>query len=416
MHDMVSTPDVCLITPGHLTSTPRLVKVANSLASAGYSVHVVAGRYFAPAEQLDLTILAAAEWSCTHVAYHRGIGGILSRLRRQFARRGMLHSSRPSTLTATRALHAGVPALVTAAIRVPAAFYFGFGGVPGLAAAATAAAQRSVAYGFDAEDWHEGESDLVQQNQALARAVPHVLGELLPRASFVSAASPPIAEAYARTYSVKPVCLLNVFPLAEAPGAPATRPLPTEQQPAALYWFSQTIGPGRGLEQMIDVLARMRTPTRLELRGFVADAYRTELTSRVRAAEARVPLFLPPAPASEMVRLASHAHLGLSVEQSAPPNRDLCLSNKIFTYLLAGVPVALTPTAAQRALAPDLGSAALIVDLTEPSTAAANLDRWFSGQPAAAAAEAWRLGHERYNWDHEQHVLLDALRPYLRKR
>ncbi|WP_148218120.1 hypothetical protein [Opitutus terrae] len=299
---------------------------------------------------------------------------------------------------------------------MPAAFYFGFGGLPGLAAAATAASRRSVAYGFDAEDWHEGESDLVQQNRALARAVPHVLGELLPRASFVSAASPLIAEAYARTYSVKPVCLLNVFPLAEAPTVPAVRSAPTEQQPAALYWFSQTIGPGRGLEQMIDVVARMRTPTRLELRGFVADAYQTELTTRARIVGARVPLFLPPAPASEMARLASHAHLGLSLEQPHPLNHDLCLGNKIFTYLLGGVPVALTPTSAQRALATDLGSAALIVDLTEPSTAAANLDRWFSGQPATAATEAWRLGHERYNWDCEQRVLLDALRPYLRKR
>ena len=34
---------ICLITPGHVASTPRLVKNADALAAAGYEVHVVAG-------------------------------------------------------------------------------------------------------------------------------------------------------------------------------------------------------------------------------------------------------------------------------------------------------------------------------------------------------------------------------------
>jgi hypothetical protein len=110
-----------------------------------------------------------------------------------------------------------------------------------------------------------------------------------------------------------------------------------------------------------------------------------------------------------MVRLAAGAHLGLSLEQSSPPNRDLCLTNKIFTYLLAGVPVALTPTTAQRALARELGAAALLLAQDDPSSAAATLDRWFAADQPGVAATAWRLGQERFNWDREQSILLDAV-------
>jgi len=405
---------ICLITPGHLASTPRLVKAADALAGAGHRVHVVAGRHFAPAEPLDAAILAQAQWTCTRVAYAAGTAGAVRRLLRQLARRRL--ARHPAALAlAARAQHAGATALMAAAARVPAAFYFGHGGVAGLAAAAAAAGRRGVAYGFDAEDWHEEESDFVRHDPAERAAVRGLLRAFLPGARVVTCAAPLIGEAFARTYGVAPVCVLNVFPRAEAPAAPVPPPTPTADQPATLYWFSQTIGPGRGLEGLLDVLGRLRTPATLHLRGFVDDAYREALTARAAAAGARPPVFLPPAPAAEMARLAAGAHLGLSLEQSQPPNRDLCLTNKIFTYLLAGVPVALTPTRAQRALAPELGDAAVMVDLDTPDETAAALDAWLERRAVPAAAAAWRLGCDRFNWDREQAVLLAALAPLLRR-
>jgi hypothetical protein len=110
-----------------------------------------------------------------------------------------------------------------------------------------------------------------------------------------------------------------------------------------------------------------------------------------------------------MARLAASAHLGLSLEQSFPRNRDLCLTNKIFTYLLAGVPVALTPTQAHRALAPELGAAAVNVELGAPAATAERLDQWFGSEVANAAATAWRLGVDRFNWEREKSLLLAAV-------
>src|SRR5260370_1251501 len=78
--------------------------------------------------------------------------------------------------------------------------------------------------------------------------------ESLPQCCYVTAASPGIAGAYASKYGIPtPTSILNVFPLAERPlRFRETRP----DGPLRLYWFSQTIGPGRGLENVIRAMER----------------------------------------------------------------------------------------------------------------------------------------------------------------
>jgi hypothetical protein len=95
-----------------------------------------------------------------------------------------------------------------------------------------------------------------------------------------------------------------------------------------------------------------------------------------------------------------------------PLNRDLCLTNKVFTYLLAGIPQLLSDTAAQRALAPDLGEAALLVDLGETDLVAGKLDDFFASPARAAAArrKARELAADRFCWDLEKSIFLDSIR------
>jgi glycosyltransferase involved in cell wall biosynthesis len=119
---------------------------------------------------------------------------------------------------------------------------------------------------------------------------------------------------------------------------------------------------------------------------------------------------LPMAPPAEMVNLAASYDLGLSLETEATESRRLCLTNKIFTYLLAGVPVMMSDTPAQNALATELGDAAAPVSLADPSAIARVLDRL--GSPDTldkAKATASQLGRQRYNWQIEKQALLSAV-------
>jgi hypothetical protein len=141
-----------------------------------------------------------------------------------------------------------------------------------------------------------------------------------------------------------------------------------------------------------------------------------ELNSHARRLGVTRPVrFLPAGPAAEMARLAATADLGLSTEESTPLNRDLCLTNKIFVYLLAGLPQLLSTTSAQRALAPALGSAALLSDLANPDATARVLDSYFAdpGAIRASRQHAWTLARETYCWDVEQEKFLASVQRVL---
>ena len=405
-------PLVCLVTPGHVASAPRLVKEADALADAGYRVHVVAGRHFGPADALDADILGAARWPCTRLDYRAGAGPLARRILRSFARRLVVHPRLATVRIAALASHAEALRLSAAAAAHPAQLFIGHS-LPALAAAALAARARGVPFGFDAEDFHGAETEAAM-NEPAGRASAHALqAKLLAGCAHLTAASPLISLQYKATYRVEPRTVLNVFPRSQAPALPVDPGPVTEGRPAQLYWFSQTVGPGRGLEAAVAILGRMRTPAELHLRGFPAAGFAAHLNAlAARAGVSRPIRFLPAGPPTEMARLAAAADLGLSTELALPPNRDLCLTNKVFVYLLAGIPQLLSNTAAQTKLAPDLGAAALLADLSQPDLAARKLDEFFADPPRVAAARsaAWNLAARRYCWDVEKSQFLESVR------
>jgi glycosyltransferase involved in cell wall biosynthesis len=406
-------PTVCLIGPGHLASNPRLVKEADALSGAGYGVRVVSADYMAAIRPLDAAVLSAAPWQSERVPL--GGWGRRWRAARRRACAWLADRGLAGPEAAAWAESEQVGRLAAAAAAAPADLYVGHY-LPGLAAAARAARRHGAALGFDAEDSHVDElpDSPLWQGRRASRA--RIEAAWLPRCRHLTAASPLIAEALRRRYGVRPEVVLNVFPLKEAPPAPEPTAYQLGRGPATLYWFSQTIGPGRGIEAILEALARMRQPAHLHLRGLLAGGYSAALEALVNRLGLHGRLHLSgQAEPSQMALLSAPFDLGLALELVDPPNRALCLTNKIFTYLLAGVPVVLSRTPAQEEMAARLGPSALRVDLGDPAATAARLDAYLGDAAAQQAArqEAWRLGQDKYNWDVEQHIFLASVRQAL---
>ncbi|TAJ29493.1 MAG: glycosyltransferase [Reyranella sp.] len=397
---------VCIVSPGNLASNPRVLKEADALHGAGYDVTSVFCGYSDALRAADDEIAAAVPWKTVRVP-RSPIEGVRLRAVRPFARTAQAVGWTMPPGLAAEAYGGPVATLTRHVCEIRADLYIAHY-VSALPAAAAAARRHGGLLGFDAEDFHSGEGTGLPDDAFRMRMVEAVESAILPSCVHLTAAAPMIGEAYAARYGIDvPRTLLNVFPLSMAPAERTRR----SGDGLRAYWFSQTIGLDRGLQAFIEAMALTRVPVTLDIRGSNRWGHGDTLLALARSLgiEGRVRL-QPMAPPSEMARLAAECDIGLSLETEISENRRLCLTNKIFTYLLAGMPVIMSDTPAQRRLAPDLGEAARLVSLADPAGTAQMLDA-LAAPPAfdAASASAWRLGRERYNWEHEQAGLLEGV-------
>ena len=219
-------------------------------------------------------------------------------------------------------------------------------------------------------------------------------------AAFLTTSSEAIARAYRERYDVKTSVVHNTFPL------PLRPPDFSRRDPAVLrvYWFSQTIGPGRGLEEAIAGFGRAGICAELTLRGQPHDGY---LDGLEKLAAAQAPnlrlVYEPPAPPDAMVDLARFHDVGLALEYGRPLHRALCLTNKVFTYMLAGLAIIGFDTPGQHDLGVDVGRAAALVPQGDVDALAAALRGWHADPAALECARraAWAAASGRWHWEHD---------------
>jgi len=219
-------------------------------------------------------------------------------------------------------------------------------------------------------------------------------------AAFVTAGSAAIARACADEFGINAMAINNVFPL------PSTPPAGREGQgrrELRLYWFSQTIGRNRGLEDIVRAVGLVGRPATLYLRGRPAGGYMStlEVYSAKAAPSLRIEV-LPPSAPDSMIDECRPFDVGISAEQGHVRNRQLNLPNKALTYPLAGLPVALTDTAGQRPLAEDLGEGALLFTPGDAESLAASLRRIVDDPRAMSRAReaSWEAAKRRWHWEH----------------
>jgi glycosyltransferase involved in cell wall biosynthesis len=397
---------VCILTRGHLATCPRMVKAADALAGAGCAVHVVSCSYVDWAVREDRSIRSRTDgvWEWTAVDWHRSSAPLRYYATGARQRAGMwvarvLSPDRVPTTVLRAARGRSSSEMVAAALARPVDVVYGGGGA--LAEAAEVARRAGVWYALDLEDFHSAEEEPSREAERAATLTRTIERRVLPGAAYLSAASPGIAELYENTYGVRCDTIHNTFPLPAEPPDFAR----VGDGGLSLYWFSQTIGPGRGLEDAVRAMGEARIPGALHLRGRPAMGYRDALAGlRDAAAPGLELIWHDPAPPDDMVHLARGHDVGLSLEEPRVLNKELCLGNKIFTYLPAGLAVVLTGTTAQRRLAAGLGHAAVVVPPGDVPALAAALRRWHTDRDALRTARqaAWAAAMRRWHWEHPE--------------
>jgi glycosyltransferase involved in cell wall biosynthesis len=299
------------------------------------------------------------------------------------------------------------PELARCAARESADLYIGHYPA-GLAAAAHAAGTHDALLGYDVEDFHVGERP---DDEDRIRRIDFIERRYLPECAYVTAASEGIAEAVAERYHVPtPVVVYNTFPKTER-SALNGEVNDRDGEALSLYWYSQTIGLDRGIQDAIRAAGRLDVPVQLHVRGSLSDEVRRTLTSLAEeSGGAETLYFHEKVPPDELLARAAEHDVGLALEQGHTPNRKICTTNKLFRYMLAGLAIAATDVPGQRTV---LGDESAFSGLYPPGDAealAGILRQWTDrNRLNAAQSAALRAARERWNWETESQKLIDTV-------
>jgi len=398
-----SEPRVTIVSAGQLSTCPRMVKVADALHAEGYRVRMVMNRRTDWASQSDRLLEKELSWLDVATIDTRRSAGAGTfwpgAARYHIARRitRMLGVARASTSLRRRALLRSSETLLETTMSKPTDFiYFGGGSYP---IAREAARRMSVPYGVDFEDFHRGEHGTTAEGRFQSELTASVEVEAARDARFVSMGSPLISACYEECLGIKGVAVHNVFPLpSEAPA------FELPQGPLKLYWFSQTIGPGRGLEQAMRGCSAADIETELHLRGRIDGSYREGLESLARQVAPKMKLTIhEPGPSAGMIDACRPFDIGLSLETGVNSNNRLVMSNKAFTYMLAGITTIYSDTIAQRAFRDALGGRQPIVALDDTAAFATILKTWDADRASLLVSQqdAWQWAKRRWHWEHD---------------
>lgn len=383
-----------------------MVKEATTLGAAGYDVTVASVSTRSRFEEVDLAMMQTLPFR-RKVINHTGntsssrSAAFIHRAATWLAR---LACSRFSWETA----HSLGPArsLRNFARGIPADLTIVHTEIPIWAAQFLIREGRRVA--VDVEDWYSEDLLVADRRSRPIRLLRRAESFVLNHATYSSATSQSMSDALAAAYGCpSPIVLRNAFPL--QPRSRLDRP--AGEGPPKFIWFSQTIGPGRGLELFLAAWSRTAMPSEVHLLGDIRAGYKELLLRRLPAAKRARVHFIPLVTPEELPDKLAEFDLGLALEPWWPRNRDITITNKILQYLNAGLAVVSTDTAGQSEVMRAIPDAGLLIEAHETTRLAESLDALLTDRTRLRAMQeaARRAAVKQFCWECEEPRLLAAV-------
>jgi glycosyltransferase involved in cell wall biosynthesis len=399
---------VIILTGNHLCYNPRVVKEATTLANAGYQVKVLGAWTNRELKRRDIemrgslpfvfqTVMDTTESGprrlCARIgrkmglAIH-GVTGIENEYQLGYARR----------------------ALSRVAVGEPADLWIAHSE----AAMAVAAdlARTGGRAGIDFEDWFSEDLMPDARKGRPVNLLRSLEGKLLRDGVHATCPSRAMSDALSNDFGCfPPAVVYNAFPWADRRALDGRKLDRQDLTVRSIHWFSQTLGPGRGLEDLLSALPLLQHDVEVHLRGNPSNGLASWLEVRTpKRWLKRIVLHHPVSPAELLSRIAEH-DIGFAGETTNIRSRDLTVTNKILYYLLAGLAVAASDTAGQRDVALQAPGAVFLYRCGDASALAAALDRLLGSSAALERAKAAALAaaEQTFCWERQENVLLDSV-------
>jgi glycosyltransferase involved in cell wall biosynthesis len=404
---------ILILTASHLCRNPRVVKEATTLGRAGYDVTVASVSTGSRFEEVDLAMMRSLPFR-RQVINHTGdtaksrsaafihrAATWLARFACERLRWETAHSLGPAR------------SLRDVARKIPADLTIVHTEIPIWAAQFLIKDGRRVS--VDVEDWYSEDLLVADRRSRPIKLLRAAESFALNHAAYASTTSQAMSDGLAGAYGcTAPIVLRNSFPLQSI----SRIDRPAGESPPRFIWFSQTIGPGRGLELFLAAWAKTTVASEVHLLGDERPGYRERLLRRLPPEKRARVFFIPIVTPDKLPLKLAEFDIGLALEPSWPRNRDITISNKILQYLNAGLAVISTDTAGQSEVMRAIPDAGLLVQAHETTQLAARLDALLGDRDQLRAMQlsARRAAEVQFCWEREEPRLLAAVTRALSQR
>jgi|SRR5579859_221416 len=313
--DAVGLPRVCMHTLGPVRLDPRILREATALAQAGYPVTVVDFETdpVRPREEefegLHLKHIFMPSWF------------VPSRFKPWFLVRIVR-----ALLRTTQTL-----------IQTPADVYHGHDPFAFFGCYIAAVFRRKPLV-FDAHDL-PFVSPKVTRWRLLHALATGLLRSMLPRCAAIITVSPPVVEALQRLYGGKKATLVRNIAAYQPPVTSDRLRQHLHLPPATrIALYQGGFNADRGLDVLVRASKFLQPETIIVLMGEGESRPALEALIEQEQAQDRVKI-IPTVPYAELMSWTASANLGLIVYRPQSPNVLMMLPNKLFEYMMAGLPV-----------------------------------------------------------------------------
>ena len=402
-----------LITTGNtLCNNPRVIKEADALAEAGYRVEVH-GSWINPiSAERDRDLMAARKWTFRPVLDLTKANPSTRLLRTRIRVRSKIGKLLASLLGIENTWQLGysTAALYAEARRIRADLTIAHS--EQTLWVAKKLHQLGLPVGIDMEDWFSEDLPKSVRKARPLNLLRHLEQYLLVHSVHTTSTSQAMTDALVNRYGCPPpVPIYNAFPWSDRETIDGKLLDKRSRSHFSIHWFSQTLGPGRGLELLFEALPLVRSSFELHLRGSLTRTNRRWLEQNF--------------PASSRSRLFTHEHvrnrdllsrisehnIGYSGETSECRSRDVTVTNKILHYLLAGLPVVASDTAGHREVQRATPDAVRIFPQCSPSHLAHAIDNWISTPTELSKSReaALMAASQLFSWEQMKSKLLASI-------
>lgn len=210
------------------------------------------------------------------------------------------------------------------------------------------------------------------------------------------------AAYFEETYAIRPTVITN---------CPMKNTLPLQEKAGDAFEivYQGLMVRGRGYEEFVNAAALLPDGIRLVLRGYGSLEPKLRAQIEEKQLSDKV-VFAPPVEVAQLVQAASASHVGAVLTRPINLNFKLSVSNKVFEYAAAGLPMILSDVPEHRYLNEKYGFGLILDEVTPEKIADAILALYRDKELYIRLAENAKRMSDEMNWEAESEKLLAIYR------